>query len=148
NVAIEATNILIEKHGISADEINIVALNTPRSDNSTLKHDEVSLYNINAIHDRVQSLGADTVILGGSHEPDNYDLSIYYEDQLKSFLVDLSNHVGPASENVKVWKPILEEAMKKQKEENQDFQKLWETIMKQDTHPQENDSSDKDNSDG
>ena len=144
NVAIEAANILIEKHGISADEINIVALNTPRSDNSTLKHDDVNLYNINAIHDRVQSFGADTVILGGSQEPDNYDLSIYYEDQLKSFLVDLSNHVGPASENVKVWKPMLEEAMNKQKKENQEIQKLWDKIMNRDTNSQENNSSDKD----
>jgi hypothetical protein len=137
NVAIEAANILIEKHGISADEINIVAINTPRSDNSTLRHDDVNLYNINAINDRVQSLGADTVILGGSQEPDNFDLSIYYEDQLKSFLVDLSNHVGPASENVKVWKPMLEEAMNKQKKENQDFQILWGKIMNQDTNSQE-----------
>ncbi len=124
NVAIEASNILVDEYGVSPEQINIVALNTPRSENSVLKYKEVNLYNVNAIHDRVQSLGADTEILGGSVQPDNYDISIYYQDQLKSFLLDVSNHVGPARENAEIWIPQLKAEIEKRNEELKKFENL------------------------
>jgi surfactin synthase thioesterase subunit len=46
NVAIEAANILIKVHGVDASQINIVALNTPRQSDISLKYSDVNLYSV------------------------------------------------------------------------------------------------------
>jgi hypothetical protein len=107
-VAIEAANILVKYHKVQANQITIVALNTPREQDISLNYKGVTLYTINAKDDYIQRIGSDYGY-PNTTTTKNVDLSIYYDDQYSNPDV---NHVGPANINVKQWLPKLEEALK------------------------------------
>jgi RHS repeat-associated protein len=111
NVAIEAANYLIEVHHIPADQINIVALNTPVQDDIKLKYDDVNLYSISAENDRVQRIGSDGLL--GDSEVKSADSYIKYEDKLDSSDDYGSNHIGGDDANSKVWAEKLKNAVKR-----------------------------------
>lgn len=111
NVAIEAANILVKNHKVQANEITIVALNTPREKDITLKYEGVTLYAINAEDDYIQRTGSD-YSYPRTTPIENVDISIYYEDKIPN--PDL-NHIGPAQINVDEWLPILTKAIEDKK---------------------------------
>ncbi len=115
NVAIEAANILIRNHQISADQINIVALNTPRQDDIELEYSGVNLYAISALNDQIKPLGSDY----GNHlqpsldlDVQNRDALIMYEDQNIEKSDEIyglqMNHSGFTTNNINQWLPKLE----------------------------------------
>jgi hypothetical protein len=118
NLAIEAANILIEKHGVKAEQINIVAVNTPREHDFVLWHKDVNIFAINAFDDKVQWGGSDgSGFFKKSPRGDtfigNTDKTIWYKDQYKSdkkLGIEL-NHGGIYSKNVKVWILNLKKAV-------------------------------------
>jgi RHS repeat-associated protein len=114
NVAIEAANLLVKEHEIQANEITVVALNTPRESDIGLKYDDVNLISINAKGDRIQSFGSDYGYTGSplTKVTKNVDTYLQYDDQIGG--LDL-NHVGPAQVNVDVWLPKLIEKINQQK---------------------------------
>jgi RHS repeat-associated protein len=117
NVAIEAANILIENHGLKADQINIVALNTPREYDIELKDTKVDLFAVSAKDDQVQFWGSDATWNDfGDQNVQKNDKLIYYNDQVtqsydEKFGIQ-QNHSGWVSTNVKKWLPKLAEAVK------------------------------------
>ena len=122
NVSIEATNILIEKHGIEPKLIKITALNTPREHDIVLWEQKVELYSVNANDDRVQAHGGDGSLdknsdVGGIHVLFD-DIKIFYNDKLKKdkigYLIE-SNHNGWHEKNINVWLPKLEKEIKEKK---------------------------------
>ena len=126
NLAIEATNILIEKHGYKPEQFNIVALNTPREHDITLMHEKVKLYSVNAIGDIIQSYGGDGSIKVGSDDGPIHVLSsdakIFYKDQLKDDQINKilfpieTNHNGWHKKNIDEWLRKLDKVLKKEKE--------------------------------
>ena len=113
NVAIEAANILVKKHNIQPNEINIVALNTPMQDDITLNYGDVNLIAISAKGDLIQAVASESK-WSENNNVKNSDLTIFYEDQISGLDVD---HVGPAKTNVAVWEPMLKAAIQKRKDE-------------------------------
>lgn len=124
NVAIIAANILIDEFGYSAEQINIVALNTPREHDVTLWHSDVNLYSVNARNDLVQKLGGDGSTTEGSSDGPIYvlnaDEKIMYNDQLKTDIITIptgffpfiwkdveTNHNGWHTKNIDQWLPLL-----------------------------------------
>ncbi len=114
NVAIEAANILIRNHQISADQINIVALNTPKQYDINLEYSGVNLYAVSAKSDAVQEIGSDEFILksDGDINVKNRDGLIKYEDQNsgnsdEKFGIQM-NHSGWTTNNINQWLPKLE----------------------------------------
>lgn len=128
NVAIEAANILVKDHNIQANEITIVALNTPREEDITLKNKEVTLYAVSANDDYVQRLGSDYGF-PRTIPAKNVDISISYDDQIEN--PDL-NHIGPAKENYDVWSKMLFQAIDKVKVKAQKEKEALDK-MKQET---------------
>ncbi|MEW4925447.1 hypothetical protein [Algibacter sp. 2305UL17-15] len=122
NVAIEAANILVKKHKINPNNINIVALNTPRQSDIEISSEasQASLISISAKGDLIQSIGSDA--WDGNISVLDSDIAISYDDKING--VDV-NHIGPASINVNEWLPKLETAIKqREKEKNQYIEKL------------------------
>ena len=147
NVAIEAANILVKKHNIQANEIKIIALNTPREKDITLKNSEVTLYSINGRGDLIQQVGSD--YLSPNTVPrENVDATIFYDDKVKSdipnFFIDV-NHIGPDDENVPQWLPKLKESIDKQKKDKAIYEKRLEQHKKANpyNYPDENKESNK-----
>ncbi|MET2996926.1 alpha/beta hydrolase [Flavobacterium columnare] len=124
NIAIEAANILVRDHKISANEITIVAINTPLEDDIELKYKDVTLYTINNPSDLIQNTGSDHWY-GGTTEAKrttkiykNVDSTVYYEDKIESDITELFfdvGHVGPSDINFKEWFKILKEEVEKNK---------------------------------
>ncbi len=118
NLAIEAANLLIEK-GIKAEQINIVALNTPREHDFNLFHSGIKLYEISANNDRVQRFGSDGSTSKNSENGPIYvlgaDSRIRYNDQYKgdTMLGIELNHFGVGVKNIDKWLPKLIDAVKK-----------------------------------
>ncbi len=114
NVAIEAANILIEKHKIPANQINIVALNTPKQYDIELQHQQVRLFAISAYDDMVQYWGSDGTWSDDSEiRVRHADSYIEYTDQNTPSWDNIiwgvqGNHSGFSRNNVKVWLPKLE----------------------------------------
>ncbi|MBU3661420.1 MAG: hypothetical protein FGM14_16250 [Flavobacteriales bacterium] len=122
NVAIEAANILIRNHQISADQINIVALNTPRQYDIELEYSGVNLYAISALNDQIKPLGSDY----GNHlqpsldlDVQNRDALIMYEDQNIEKSDEIyglqMNHSGFTTNNINQWLPKLESKLAENK---------------------------------
>jgi len=112
NVAIEAANILMYWYNVPADQINIVALNTPREYDIELKDDKVDMYAVSAEGDAVQYWGSDaTWDEFGDINVQKRDVLITYTDQVTEdydeFCGIQQNHCGWEPRNVKVWLPIL-----------------------------------------
>ena len=125
NLAIEAANILVKKHNIQANEIKIVALNTPREKDITLKNSDVTLYSINGRGDLIQQVGSDYAS-PNTIPRENVDISIFYDDKKKNSIIPWNpdvNHVGPDNVNVKEWLPKLEKAINQSKREKEIFEK-------------------------
>jgi RHS repeat-associated protein len=104
NVSIEAANLLVSIHGVDPSQINIVALNTPRQEDITLKYSKVNLYAVSNGYDVVQKAGNDRF---GKHgvDVDNADSYIKYDNQI--FSKDRLGHFGIGKTNVKHWLPKL-----------------------------------------
>lgn len=94
-------------------------------ENSTLIVEDVNLHNINAKRDRVQGLGSE----GYPYQPVNWDISIYYEDLLEEFWINISNHIGPNAKNARIWIPKLESEIKKKENEQQKFEALYKRYI-------------------
>ncbi len=112
NVAIEAANILVKDHNIQANEINIVALNTPMQADITSVNGDVNLIAISAIGDLIQAIASESKMRENNNVK-NADITIFYDDQLGGLDAD---HVGPANANVAVWEPKLKSEVQKRKE--------------------------------
>ncbi|WP_348822508.1 hypothetical protein [Flavobacterium aestuarii] len=106
---------MIKKHNIQPNEIKIVALNTPREKDMTLKNSDVTLYSINGRGDLIQQIGSDYAS-PYTIPQENVDITIFYDDKVKSdiphFFVDV-NHIEPDDENVPQWLPKLRESIDK-----------------------------------
>jgi hypothetical protein len=147
NVAIEAANILVKKHNIQANEITVVAINTPMQKEITLKNKDVRLIAISAKGDLIQSATSESKW----SEPNtvkNTDLSIYYDDVIKSditnFFIDV-NHIGPDDENVPQWLPKLKESIDRQSKDKAIYEKRLEKHNKANSYdsPDDNKESNK-----
>jgi hypothetical protein len=110
NVAIEAVNILVSQHNIPADQINIIAVNTPAEKDIQLANLRVNMFAVSSPTDIVQRLGSD-YSNGNGVVVRNADVSIWYEDQIEESGIE-GDHLGIERRNVKVWKPELESAVK------------------------------------
>jgi hypothetical protein len=103
----------IRDHGVSASDIKILALNTPRQDDITLAYNRVDMFVVSCPTDLVQSMGTevdlnlDTNVLNG----DSY---LSYWDQIFSLEYNDYDHCGFALENYLVWSPELIEAYKRE----------------------------------
>ncbi|WP_123901358.1 RHS repeat-associated core domain-containing protein [Flavobacterium davisii] len=109
NVAIEAANILVKKHKIQANEITIVALNTPMQEDITSINKDINLIVISAKGDLIQSFASESK-WSENNNVKNADITIFYDDQIGGLDVD---HVGPANSNVREWEPKLKEEIEK-----------------------------------
>ncbi len=128
NVAIEAANILVRDHQIQANEITIVALNTPREEDITLQYEGVTLYSINAKDDYIQRTGSD-YSYPYTNPRVNVDISLSYDDKIPN--PDL-NHVGPAQVNVDEWLPkLIKEIENKAKKPIEEAKRRQEQIKQQ-----------------
>ncbi|TRW95416.1 lipase family protein [Flavobacterium gawalongense] len=147
NVAIEAANILVKKHHIQANEITVVAINTPMQKEITLENKDVRLIAVSAKGDLIQSAASESKW----SEPNtvkNTDLSIYYDDKIKSDIPNLFidvNHIGPDDENVPQWLPELKQSIDKQKKDKAVYEKRLEEHKKANPYdyPDENKESNK-----
>jgi RHS repeat-associated protein len=113
NLAIEAANILVREHNIQANEITIVALNTPMQNEITLENKDIRLITINATGDQIQRFASESKM----NEPNTVkysDVNIYYDDKIEAILE--ADHVGPAAINVAEWLPMLEKYIQDEKE--------------------------------
>lgn len=111
NVAIEAANSLIEKHGMSPDQINIVAINTPRKRDIELRHTNVNMYNVNCDGDLVQLYGSDAlglITFMDDIDPRHADRVVTYKSQYEK---DYMKHYGCGPLNVELWIKALEQAV-------------------------------------
>jgi RHS repeat-associated protein len=126
NVAIEAANILVKKHGFDPSQINIVALNTPAEIDIELENKKVHLYAVSAKHDVVQFGGSDYTwnpFTIPNPIVRNNDADIKYEDQLNAKSDEVApgtqgNHSGFNTKNINEWLPKLGSVIAKEKFRN------------------------------
>lgn len=122
NVAIEASNILVKEHKINPNEINIIALNTPREDDIKLnaENSQVNLISVSAGGDIILGVGSDD--WKGNITVANEDTSVFYDDAIKGMNgANFSDHVGPSDTNVSVWLPKLQKALETRAKEKQEY---------------------------
>jgi RHS repeat-associated protein len=119
NVAIEAANILVKKHRIQANEITVVAINTPRQKEITLENIDVRLIAISGKGDLIQSFASDSKW----KEPNtvkNTDFNMHFDDKEGGLDV---NHVGPSDKNTNEWLPEIKKILKKDKDAKETYEK-------------------------
>jgi RHS repeat-associated protein len=143
NVAIEAANILVKKHHIQANEITVVAINTPMQKEITLANKDVRLIAVSAKGDLIQSVASESK-WSENNNVKNTDFSIFYDDKEGGLDVD---HVGPSSANVKEWLPKLVKQINEQKKEKATYEKRLEAHKEANpySYPDENKESNKSN---